>query len=96
MVLATDENKVFKITKILYIAFVIVSVAVCFFLPSQVAVQFSGNGATSMMQKIVYTLIILFVGTIAAFAVPRRKSAYAISAVFIINLIVIGINLFVI
>ncbi|WP_297519664.1 hypothetical protein [uncultured Clostridium sp.] len=96
MNLLINEEKNFKITKIIYLAFVIVSIVAWFFLPNHVAVQFSSNGATSVMQKIVYTLIILFAGTVAAFAIPKRKSMYAIGIVFILSIIVIAINLFII
>ena len=88
-----QERKSFELARYIFIAFAIVTVVAYVFLPNHVTVEFSTFGGINVMQKLVYTIIILAVGIICAFFANKKRSSIAIGIVFILNIVVIAINL---
>ncbi|MGL4451743.1 MAG: hypothetical protein ACRCTZ_11185 [Sarcina sp.] len=88
-----QESKGLSLPKYIFIAFAIVVVIGYFFLPNQVAVQLSTFGGINTMQKLVYSILILVIGAICAFFAKEKRATIAVGIVFILNLVVLAVNL---
>ncbi|MGL4655537.1 MAG: hypothetical protein ACRCWM_06625 [Sarcina sp.] len=87
------QQKSLDLAKYIFIAFVIVTVVAYFFLPNELLVQLSTFGGRDTMQKLVYSILILIVGAACTFFGKQKRATIAIIIVFILNLVVIGVNL---
>lgn len=88
-----QQQKGLGLSKYIFIAFAIIVVIGYFFLPNQVKVQLSTFGGVNTMQKLVYSILILVVGGACTFFGKEKRATIAIIIVFILNLIVLGVNL---
>lgn len=88
-----QQSRGLSLSRYIFIAFAIIVVIGYFFLPNQVAVQLSTFGGVNTMQKLVYSIIILIVGAVCTFFAKEKRGTIAVSIVFILNLIVLGVNL---